>query len=78
MHYHITDALARKIKLSPQPSENSKVKWVRCDHPNLYGDHAKYVRMAEYNIVVKNAKMIVLGILLICFVCILIISLFVN
>ena len=69
MHYHITDALAQKIKLSPQLSENSKVKWICCDHPNLYGDHAKYVRIAEYNIVVKNAKMFVLGILLISLIC---------
>ena len=78
MHYHIPDALAKQIKLSPQLSENSKVKWVRCDHPNLYGDHAKYVKMAEYNIVVKNKKIIVLFSLIITFLFGYIITLFVN
>jgi len=68
MHYHISDALAQKIKLSPQLSENSKVKWVRCDHPNLYGDHAEYVKMAEYNIVVKAVKKTVLSILAFCLI----------
>ena len=51
MHYHISDSLAQKLKLTPQLSENSKVKWISCSHPNLYGDHAKYVKMAEYNVV---------------------------
>lgn len=53
MHYHISGSTARKLKLTPQLSENSKVKWISCRHPNLYGDHAKYVHMAEQDVILN-------------------------
>lgn len=78
MHYHISDELAKKIKLSPQLSENSKVKWIRCDHHNLYGDHAKYVKMAEYNVVTKSITTTLLNILAVTIIGLFIVIFIVN
>ena len=53
VHYHLSNKLANKIKLTHQPGENRAVRWISCDHPDLYGDHAKFVQLAK-----KNAKRI--------------------
>ena len=50
MHYHISKELADRLKLTPQLSENSKVKWVSCNHPDLYGDHSIYVKKASNSV----------------------------
>ena len=49
VHYHLSNHVANKIKLTPQPGENRAVKWISCSDPNLYGDHAKFVCMARNN-----------------------------
>ena len=68
MHYHISNSLAKKLELSPQISENSKVKWVSCRRSDLYGDHAKYVKMAEFNVVTSYIKYYIFGIIIFTFV----------
>ena len=55
VHYHLDFYFANKIKLTPQLSENRAVRWISCDSPDLYGDHAKFVKMAK-----RNAQVIVL------------------
>tara|TARA_B110001452_G_C15201003_1_gene416816 strand:- start:271 stop:1095 length:825 start_codon:yes stop_codon:yes gene_type:complete len=55
VHYHLSNKLANKIKLTHQPEENRAVQWISCDHPELYGDHAEYVHLAK-----KNAKSIMI------------------
>ena len=49
-HYHIDENLYKKLKLSPQLSENSKVRWISCDHDELYGDHKSFVQLAKNNV----------------------------
>tara|TARA_Y100000389_G_C17440376_1_gene508199 strand:- start:894 stop:1697 length:804 start_codon:yes stop_codon:yes gene_type:complete len=68
MHYHISNTLAKKLHLSPQLSENSKVKWVSCSRNNLYGDHAKYVKMAEFNVIINYIKYYLYNICIVIFV----------
>ena len=48
-HFHISIELSQKLNLTPQLSENSKVKWISCDIENLYGDHKKFVSLAKAN-----------------------------
>ncbi len=48
-HFHINKDLSEKLILTPQLSENSKVKWISCDSENLYGDHEKFVKLAKEN-----------------------------
>lgn len=48
-HFHINKDLSEKLVLTPQLSENSKVKWISCDSENLYGDHEKFVKLAKDN-----------------------------
>ena len=56
VHYHLSNKLANKIKLTHQPEENRAVQWISCSHPSLYGDHSKYVKLAK-----KNAKRIMIN-----------------
>ena len=65
MHYHISYSTAKKLKLTPQLSENSKVKWISCRHPNLYGDHARYVKIAEQDVILNHILKTVLNIVVI-------------
>lgn len=47
VHYHISNTLANKLKLTTQPDENSNVKWISCNSDNLYADHSEYIKMAK-------------------------------
>lgn len=49
-HYHISYNLSKKLKLTNQPEENTDVKWISCSDDKLYGDHAKFVKMARNNV----------------------------
>jgi ADP-ribose pyrophosphatase YjhB (NUDIX family) len=46
VHYHISEELAKKIKLKPQPGETKKVEWIDCD-ANLYGGHAHFLKLVK-------------------------------
>lgn len=46
VHYHITEDLAKKIKLKPQPGETKKVEWIDCEG-NLYGGHSHFLKLVK-------------------------------
>ena len=46
VHYHITEDLAKKIKLKAQPGETKKVEWIDCDG-NLYGGHSHFLKLVK-------------------------------
>ena len=52
-HYHINYNLWSKLKLSNQESENQSVKWISCNSKKLYGDHAKFIKLAKENAINK-------------------------
>jgi len=46
VHYHITEDLAKKIKLKHQPGETKKVEWIDCEG-NLYGGHSHFLKLVK-------------------------------
>ena len=56
VHYHISNDMANLIKLTPQPGENSRVAWIKCNSEELYGDHKKFIDMAVNNVKVNRLK----------------------
>ncbi len=52
-HYHINFNLWSKLKLSNQETENQSVKWISCNNKKLYGDHAKFIKLAKQNVINK-------------------------
>ena len=65
VHYHIDNELAKKLTLTPQEGENRKVEWISCNSQNLYGDHKKFIKLAQKNQIYKEYKnnaLLILGI----------------
>jgi ADP-ribose pyrophosphatase len=48
VNYHISYQDSLKLKLTNQDEENYAVKWISCNHKNLYADHKEYIKKVKW------------------------------
>lgn len=64
VHYHLTNKIANKIKLTPQEGEIKNVKWISCDINNMYGDHKKFIKLAKKNVIIMKLRKLGINLLI--------------
>ena len=56
VHFHISDKLAKKIVFKPNIDESKDIRWVSCNNPTLYGDHSKFIKLAQLNCIKNHSQ----------------------